>query len=247
MFMIVAVAAVQLGIIFLFGDYRLPRPRKPAPSPSVAVARNSDSELLALSDPTLFALPNEKSFAGKAWMHPPQFPQTTNVVTDEPFWLPMSVERLGENFADFIETHSRRDTPAVLDPAPAFSAPQLPPPNPAPAYSMVRLNGALTRRRLLNALKLPVLAANDLLTNSIVSVAVTPEGDVFSTALLSSSSSPEADGLALRGARSARFNSIAPYGIARNYETVSNLAWGSMVFEWQTVPAAATNSLPAAK
>ncbi len=240
--LVAIVAAAQLGIIFLFGDYRLPSPRKAAPSPTVAVARNSSSELLALSDPTLFALPHEKSFAGRAWMNPPPFPQTTNVVADEPFWLAMPVQRLAEGFADFLESHSGRGTPAVLDPAPAFSAPPRTAPRPAPTQSTVRLNGELAGRQLLNSENLPVLPSGDLLTNSIVAVAVTPEGDAFSTTLLASSGSADADALALRSARAARFNSIAPYGIGRSSESVSNLAWGNMAFEWQTVPAQTTNT-----
>jgi hypothetical protein len=60
--------------------------------------------------------------------------------------------------------------------------------------------------------------------------------------LLSGSGSPDADAAALRLAKAARFNSNASGGPGISTNPMPQLAWGRMIFEWQTLPVAATNA-----
>jgi TonB family protein len=74
----------------------------------------------------------------------------------------------------------------------------------------------------------------DLLTNSIVHVLVNADGNVLSEVLLVSSGLREADEEALRLAGAAQFTPL-PHD-PETHRPVSRLAWGTLVFEWQTLP-----------
>jgi TonB family protein len=101
----------------------------------------------------------------------------------------------------------------------------------------MRVTGGLSDRRLLNQpASLPSWPASDLLLNSEVQVWVDADGLVLSPALLlPGSGSKEADHLALKLARAARFDPVA--------RTAARLTSGVLVFEWHTVPQ--TNAVPA--
>ena len=82
---------------------------------------------------------------------------------------------------------------------------------------------------------LPSWPASDLLTNSVVQVWVDADGQSLSPALLlPGSGSREADQLAIKLSRTARF---APLPSNR-----AELTPGTLIFEWHTVPP--TNSIP---
>ncbi|HVV01513.1 MAG TPA: energy transducer TonB [Verrucomicrobiae bacterium] len=242
--MIALAVLAQAGLIFWFGDYSFPPARKPAAAPVLQVAANSGSELLALNDPTLFALPNARSFAGLAWMRSVSPSPPSSEVPDKPFWLEVPIEKLGNDFSRFIDRQRRATPLALLEPNPSFTAPPLAPPPPLLSHSTLLLAGPVASRSLVSLPPLPAWPASDLLTNSVVEVSVTPQGDVLSAALIASSTSREADETALQEARNARFESTAVYGPGRPLNLVSNLTRGDMIFEWRTLPMPSTNSSP---
>jgi hypothetical protein len=84
----------------------------------------------------------------------------------------------------------------------------------------------------------------ELLTNSVVQLAVTPEGQTVAAMLLVSSLSKEADLTALNQARAARFASLNPPGLDRFAYSPNQLSWGQMIFEWHTTPRPTTNAVP---
>ncbi len=239
------VGAGQLIFIFWLGDYSAPKPRSPALAPVIEVPGQASLELLALNDPTLFALPHRQGFAGVAWMAASRPPEPPADLADEPFWLPLSTRGLGQDFSHFLGQRATNPPLPLLEPRPAFVIPSLPPAPALPTRSSLRFEGALASRALLNTAELPAWPNDELLTNTVVALAITAEGDPFSATLLSSSGSREADQLALRQAHAARFQAADDLGSGQPGNIVSNLAWGKMIFEWRTVPALATNVPPA--
>jgi len=232
--LIALVFAAHLGLIFAFGDRKPITPRPPAPAPLLSLAADS-SELLALNDPTLFALPHRESFAGAAWLKIPALKFEPFRWTEPPRLLSLPVAELGATFARFMQTNAFAPFELEVKPAPEFASPVAPEIRPTvPARSTLHLAGGLELRRLLNPPDLPPKPWPDLLTNSVVQVVVFADGNVLSSTLLSSSGSPDADELALKTANAARFEPL------RNGAT--NLTFGTLIFEWQTVP---TNAPPA--
>ena len=107
--------------------------------------------------------------------------------------------------------------------------------------STLRMEGDLTRRRLLTPMELPVWPLADVIAPSQVQVLVNEAGNVVSAVLLPSDNSREAlshnstaDQRALEFARAAQF-APAPH-----------LTIGRMIFTGLTVPPPATNSPAAA-
>ena len=60
------VFAAQVALIFALGEKRFPSPRTVTNVPQLTLA-DSSSELIALDDPTLFALPHANDFASAVW------------------------------------------------------------------------------------------------------------------------------------------------------------------------------------
>jgi hypothetical protein len=244
-FALLLVGAAQLIFIFSLGDYSPPKPRTPAPAPMIEVSGSASAELLALNDPTLFALPHQQGFAGSAWMASSRAPEPAPDIADEPYWLPLSTRGLGQDFSQFLGQRATNAPRTIIEPRPAFVVPPLPPVPPLQTKSTLRLEGALAARPLLGQPELPAWPNNDLLTNTVVALAITADGDPFSATLLSSSGSRAADQLAMREAHASRFQPAEDVGAGQPGNIVSNLAWGKMIFEWRTVPTLATN-VPAA-
>lgn len=226
--LIALVFTAHLGLIFALGDRKPVTPRPPAPAPMLRLAAESD-ELLALNDPTLFALPHRKGFAGTTWL------QFTNVNfqpfrwTEPPRLLLLPVEKLGGTFAQFMQTNQLAPFELEIKPASELTMPMTPEVGPVIALrSTLRMVGGLANRRLLAPPELPSQPATDLLTNSVAQVLVSADGNVISSTLLARSGSEKADLFALATARGARFE---PW---RNGGT--KLSVGTMIFEWHTVP-----------
>src|SRR5262249_53548950 len=98
--------------------------------------------------------------------------------------------------------------------------------------STVRINGALSNRKLLAVPDLPSWGSTNLLTNTVIRLMVDSEGLPRSQTLLIRSGATEADDYALRTARNLRFEPDTP----RTADTSPNsLAWGELVFQWRGV------------
>jgi len=119
----------------------------------------------------------------------------------------------------------------------------------SPEQSRLRVEGGLAGRRLLATLDLPAWQHSDVLTNTIVQVLVNAEGRPVSVTLLPPGSGlTTADDHALAQARTARFEPASAGGQEGQPlpPPLAHLAWGSLVFEWHTLPLPPTNA-PAAK
>jgi hypothetical protein len=234
--------SAQLGLIFSLGDRSPPPMRSPRPAPKLAVVGNSSSQLIALTDPTLFALPHQVGFSGPAWMQISYMPPHTNEWNEEPRWLPPQTEQLGV-MADSLPQIEPLTTFVPFEPEPAA---------PEPVFagslrpeSVFRLGEGLEQRRLRTLPKLPSWPNSDFLTNTVVKIFVNGDGiPVSIPVLLYSSGLKAADDYALAQARAARFEPILNEGPNRSANPFVNSTWGTMIFEWHTLPMSATNATP---
>lgn len=223
---------LQFGLIFWLGQRQPVKPRAAAPAPGLQLVGSGSLELLELLDPTLLALPHEKGFSGAGWLIPPAQEIHPFEWSEPPRWLPLAVTRLGTHLEELSASSS-------LDLLPVLARPELEPPQVhtpdkslLPEKSSLQLGQDLAGRRLLTKPELPSWPHSELVSNSVVQVLVDAEGVPFSFTLLERSGHEPADRQALREARRARFE---PLG--RDHTRASDLAWGTMVFRWQTVPA----------
>ncbi len=235
---IALVFAVQLALIFAFGERKPIAPRTVTNVPVLKLTVGS-SEWLALNDPTLFALPNRKGFSGPAWLEPPRVEFHRLEWTEQPRPLPLPVGELGATFNQFMQTNRFTTFQFELKPSPQFTAPVVPVEPVLAKTSTLRIEGGLARRRLLTPMKLPSWPYADVLSPSKVQVLVNAAGNVVSAVLLPPDNPLEdashydaADQRALELARAARF---APS---------SNLTIGRLVFDWHSIASAATNAPP---
>jgi TonB family protein len=102
--------------------------------------------------------------------------------------------------------------------------------------STLLLEGDLARRRLITPLTLRSWPNPDILTNTVVRIAVDAEGRPVSPTLLSGSGSSEADQYALEQARAARFEPVRRNPAETAPRSTTPLSWGRLVFRWQTLP-----------
>jgi hypothetical protein len=234
---------VQLGLIYLLADKSPPRLRSSSPAPRLAFVAPSSSEIISLADPTLFALPHQVGFSGPAWMTIPPVPSRSFEWTEEPRWLAFPIEQLGITSAGHPESNQTEPLTTFIsfEPEPA-------PPEPLFAGSFrqksgFRLGEGLERRRLKTSLKLPSWPHSDFLTNSVVKLFVNADGIPASIpVLLYSSGLKAADDYALAQASAARFEPIINEGPSRSTSPLANSTWGTIIFEWQTLPMSATNA-----
>lgn len=240
---LVVVFAAQVGLIFALGDRKPITPRRVAAAPTVQVTA-SRGELLALQDPTLFVLPHAHGFSADAWFTRSTVQPPVYRLSEPPRLLELAGDELGETFRRFMRANAFAPFALETKPAPELSRPRLPPPEiRPPAVSTLMILGDLAGRKLLTPLKLPNQTHSDLLTNTVVQVLVDADGNVFSAlSFPPGSGSVEADRQALSLARAARF---APMEASRGprSEPFGDLTRGLLVFEWFTVPPAATNSV----
>src|SRR5437899_11204035 len=81
--LIALIFAGQLVFIFGLSDRNPLKVRRPASAPILVLGSATPTELLALSDPTLFALPHRQGFSAPVWVvSPPRNPRP--VPTHEP-------------------------------------------------------------------------------------------------------------------------------------------------------------------
>lgn len=232
----------QLALIFSLGDRSAPRVRRPFPAPRLGIVEGSSRELVALMDPTLFALPHAQGFSGPAWMRIPAVPSRSFEWTEDPRWLALSVERLAKHSEELLETSPI----GVLNTLASFE-PELTSPEPSFATSFsqkstFRLGEGLARRRLKTLPELPSWPHADILTNTVVKLLIDGTGVSVSTpVLLSSSGLKAADDYALAQASAAQFEPIVREGPGRIANALGNLTWGTMIFQWRTLPLSATN------
>ena len=234
--LVVLVFAAQVGFIFALGERHFKLPHAVTNAPQLRLADNS-SDLVALYDPTLFALPHANDFASAVWLQTPAVPLAPFHWNEPLCWLPLASNKLGAVFGEFMRTNQFAALPLDFKPPPNLSAPMV---QFQPAFaedSTLLIEGDLAQRRLLAPLTLTNWPYPDVIAPSRVQVLVDAAGEVVSAVLLPSDNPDEAanrydaaDQRALELARTARF---AP---------AARLTVGLLIFDWRTVPPPATNA-----
>jgi hypothetical protein len=225
---IVLVFATHVALIFLFGEKKEIAPRAATNVPALTFANNSD-ELLALNDPTLFALPQQRDFASVSWLKispvkPPKFSWTE---PPQPLQSP-TTSSLGMAFGQFMRTNFFVIQPLDFKLAVELSKPTLPIETPPAQNSTMQIEGELAQRQLPSEITLTNWPYADVLAPCVVQVLVNAEGNKVSPVLLTPSGYDAADQRALELARALRF---APSPGA---------TFGRIIFNWHTVPPTAS-------
>src|SRR6185436_6150772 len=110
------------------------------------------------------------------------------------------------------------------------------PSEPLAGQSRLRIEGGIALRPPSKGIALPAWPRADILSNSVVRVAIDADGRPLFPALSAESGLPEADLAALKIAAATRFRAL-PHA-DRDGSGTGPLAWGKMIFEWHTVPPA---------
>jgi hypothetical protein len=196
------------------------------------VSEKQLAEMYLDSDPTLFALPSLSGFSGKAWLETPARNYNLAEHTQPPFWLALDPRRLGNAVVQFSRTNISSALGLAGNPRPTIVILQnLDLENGVRTNSVFRMEGEIASRPLLGQPILKSWPGTELLNPSITQIAVAKNGTVVSTRLIARSGSAEADRAALEISRQLEF---AP----SRTETV----WGNVIFDWNTIPVAPTNS-----
>lgn len=228
----VALAFVaHVTLIFIFGAKKSPPQHVATRVPQLQFA-GGGNVLVALTDPTLFALPHVADFAPVNWLRPDEATEPAFHWTEPPPFLMIAGDSLGAIFHAFMQTNRFPATELNLKPEPQatmlFTRFELP----LPQESTLHLSGQIAQRQLLKQIEVPTLPCNDVIRPSRVQVLVDENGNVVSDVLLESSDFSKADQAALELARRARF--VPEPG----------LMFGTMTFYWHTVPTNAPVKTP---
>ena len=104
------------------------------------------------------------------------------------------------------------------------------------------VEGELAERPLITPLALPGCTNTEILSPTVVQVAVDRDGNTVLANLLSTSGLKSADRQALELARAARYQSIR--GTGTEQLPVASLSWGKLTFSWHTMPPPMTEPTP---
>jgi hypothetical protein len=226
-----ALFAAQAGLILLFAEGSHGASHQ-APVPGhfrllgAPLTADQLTKTFFATDPTVFPLPNLQGFSGRAWLRLPEQNFDMPETTEAPAWRTIDANRLG---ADFPPLH-RADSPlpfgladendAELEPWPVSLTSQ-----PIRTGSAFEIQGELAGRQLNPPTELRSWPSPQLLSNSVVQIAVDSAGQVVAAELLGRSGLTDADTIALDKVRSLRFRP----------SPVPSPVWGNAVFEWQTL------------
>jgi hypothetical protein len=240
-----AAFVLQAGLVFCLARRELAPPERPSFGTAIYLPANASdapiTDFAGIDDPTLLALPNLRGFSGEAWLkfptlgyQPMEAPEPTN-------WLHLEEHTLGATFSQFVASNRAAPRLIVDKPLPPLVRYEPNFPNePAATQSRLRVEGQIANRSLLSPPALPSWPHGEILSNTVVQVAVDPDGMTFSPVLLSHSGLREADVLALNWAGHARFRPLSRE--TRIREGAGPLTWGKLVFQWHTLPLPQTNS-----
>jgi len=214
----------HVALVFLFSTRSDPKPRPVSKIPQFHLV-DDNCELVALNDPSLFALPHLNDFLPAAWRRPVPFKPPKFDWSEPPQYLPPVIKNWGVTFKTFMQTNlfSGLNPDYKPEPPPAGSAENFG--LLLRQNSTLQLAGRLAQRRMLNQIIVPTLVWNDVVKPSRVQLLVDANGSVASVVLLESSEYAAADQNALALAKTARF---APG---------EGSSLGEFIFNWHTVPA----------
>ena len=235
--LILFVLVGQIGIIFWLGKPQAPAPPSTAVAPLIQLASSGSSNLLALSDPTLFALPHQQGFSGQAWLTIPE--QDSFVRPESVEFLSLMEGQLGAPFRTFMASNAFDSLPSFEQFELGLRLPRMEQMSAAPEQSTLQLAGPLINRRLLTIPSLPPWPSTEILTNSVVQILIAADGTPISAILLKREVQNEADRYALGVARHLHFESLKNIDPT---DPMAGLTWGQLVFWWKTVPLPTTNN-----
>lgn len=215
-------------------------PTKP-PSPPVlallgrasASSMHPSSSLLAMEDPSLFALPHREGLAGALWQR--DLSSSNSLARWDPpaDWLPLRETGLGIEFKRLANAPQARWSGLDLrEPPPHVHWKDIPEPKLQPPPPSMQLMGDLGRRTLLKSPAIPTLESDEILRDTVLILMVGDSGVPLVTApVLQSSGSAHADSLALELARTLRFQ---PTTTPQNFSAAgaSRLTAGRVIFHW---------------
>ena len=217
------VFATHVALVCLFGEKKPVIPRAVTNVPALQLANDTD-ELLALNDPTLFALPHQRDFAADVWLKLPDVKPPSFRWTEPPRWLPLSGAGLGAAFVRLMQTNFLASPPLDFKPALTLSTPTSPVEPLLAQHSTMQIEGELAQRQLPAPISLTNWPFADVLSPCVVQVLVDAAGNVVSTVILTPSGYDAADQRALAIARTLRF------------KPVPSVTMGRITFNWHTVP-----------
>ncbi len=229
LFVFLLAVAAHLAFVFLFGAKKTP-PRRTVKNVPVFHLADNASELVRLTDPTLFARPHAEDFPAGLMSGMPALAATEFHWTEAPPFLTNDAKGLGAAFSAFMQTNRLETPPLRFKPEPQLAAPAINLDPGWPQNSSWSLAGALAGRRVLNEVSVPSQSVNGVIAPSRVQLLVSPDGDVVSAVLVddgeyaATDHYAPADQTALALARALRF---AP---------ASKLVFGEIIFTWHTVP-----------
>jgi len=231
-FLIVLAFVAHLAFIFIFGAKQAPPRRVAAHIPQFQLANSS--ELIALDDPTLFALPHMEDFAPAVWRRTPEIKAPLLRLPEPPAFLAPAVVMIGTGLGAFMSSNQIASLPLNFKPEPEMTIPQVKIESMLPQHSTLEVSGDLAQRNLLAPVAVPTLPYPDVIAPSKVQVLVDADGKVLSAVLLPSDNAMEAAGRAEVGETNA-------LKIARGlrFAPAAGLTFGELIFNWHTVP---TNS-----
>jgi hypothetical protein len=225
-----AVAAslvIQLALLFYLGE----RPKRPPPRERFGAsidlaadpwAAEQLGQLPTLRDPALFALPSRQGFSGRAWLTFAALEHRAAEWAELPAWLELETPQLMRAFYEQVATNTPGPLLVADKPLPRLGWAGTPVPAvPLRDRSECQTEGGLAGRPFLTPLELPSWQYSG--------ATLLPPGSGLS----------EADHYAVQTAAGARYR---PAPRSAREDRSPSLAWGTLVFRWDTIPAGTTNA-----
>ena len=239
---------IQTTIVLAFG--RRSKPSAPNPRFSTGIQlvlgeprTNLIWKLPGMDDPLVLALPTLKGFSRQAWLEFDPLGYQPAEASETPPWFEITEKALGSSFAGYMTSNrilpaliAEKPFPPLVRYEPRFLA------EPVRTESVLQLEGALAQRSLASHVPLRSWVHSEMLSNTVVQVAVDAEGITFSPVLLAESGSAQVDSFALKVASATRFLPLPRE--SRKRSEGSSLVWGRVIFRWHTIAPTTTN-LPA--
>ncbi len=111
---------VHLGLIWFFGAKTQIVPRRVSHVPRLQLASDGNP-VIALEDPTLFALPNRKDFSSVSWAKVPVASEPSFQWIESPRWLAPETNRPAATFGQFAPAPRRLEMVEEVKPPPAMA------------------------------------------------------------------------------------------------------------------------------
>ncbi len=187
--------------------------------------------MIALENPTLFALPNQRDFSSVSWSKVPIVNEPSFQWNESPRWLAPETNNPEATFGEFASAPARLKFAEAAKPPSTVTGTPAKMGGAMPVRSSLKILGDLARRGLISTVDLALLPYDNVIPASQIQVLVDPAGQIVSAVLLPPTDTTEgmdrfamADQLALEIARQLRF---AP---------ASQLSVGEIDFCWQAMP-----------